>query len=211
MAIVNANYEFMMVDVGTNGRISDGGVIYHTQFWGLLQNNLLNIPESSSLPHTEDTFPYVFLGDDAFSLGVHFMKPYSREELTRNNRIFNYRLSRARRVVENAFGILVTRFGIFQKAIHLSPEKTTVITLACCYLHNYFMKKASRDYYSNILNMENIQTGQIDTGFERTEHVLTTLQRGTFRNSSNNAKQIRDLYRNYFNNEGQIPWQNNVI
>lgn len=51
-------------------------------------------------------------------------------------RIFNDRLSRGRRVVENVFSILVSRFGIFQRQILLSPDKATTITLACCYLHN---------------------------------------------------------------------------
>ena len=31
--LVNAVYEFMMVDVGANGRITDGGVLYYTEFW----------------------------------------------------------------------------------------------------------------------------------------------------------------------------------
>lgn len=30
LAIANANYEFIMCDVGTNGSISDGGVISNT-------------------------------------------------------------------------------------------------------------------------------------------------------------------------------------
>lgn len=208
MAIVNANYEFLMVDVGTNGRVSDGGVIYNTKFWELLQNNKLNIPKPSQLPDTVTNFPYVFVGDDAFALGINLMKPYNREHATRAERIFNYRLSRARRVVENAFGILVTRFGIFQKPINLSPEKTSTITLACCYLHNFLIRKASKNYYTNILITENLATGQCEIGSERSKTELTPLQKGTFRNSPKDAKQVRDSYRNYFNMEGQVLWQN---
>lgn len=43
MAIVNANYQFIMVDVGANGRISDGEVLYYTKFWEKFQNHTLNI------------------------------------------------------------------------------------------------------------------------------------------------------------------------
>lgn len=32
MSIVNANYQFIMVDIGANWRISDGGVLYYTKF-----------------------------------------------------------------------------------------------------------------------------------------------------------------------------------
>lgn len=212
MAIVNANYEFLMVDVGTNGRVSDGGVVYNTKFWELLQNNKLNIPKPSKLPDTDVSCPYVFVGDDAFALGTNLMKPYNREHATKSERIFNYRLSRARRVVENAFGILRTRFRIFEKPIYLSPEKVSTVTLACCYLHNFLMRKASKNYCTNnILITEDLATGLCEVGSERSQTELTPLQRGTFRKSPKNAKEVRDTYRNYFNNEGQIPWQNNVV
>lgn len=212
MAIVNANYEFIMVDVGTNGRVSDGGVLYYTDFWEQFQNNQLNIPQPSQLPNTEDKFPYVFIGDDAFSLGEHLLKPFSQEDLsTADNRIFNYRLSRARRVVENGFGILVTRFGIFQKAINLSPEKATIVVLACCYLHNFLMKKSHTNYYNNILSVENTETGTVEIGTERSEHTLNGLRLGSYRNATKNAKQVRECFRNYFNNEGQVDWQRKIL
>lgn len=55
------------------------------------------------------------VGDDAFALKTHLLKPYGGTNLTKAQKIFNYRLSRARRIVENAFGILASRFRIFQK------------------------------------------------------------------------------------------------
>lgn len=39
MAVVNANYEFIMVDVRTNGLVSDGGVLQNTTFGKKLKNN----------------------------------------------------------------------------------------------------------------------------------------------------------------------------
>lgn len=51
------------------------------------------------------------------------MEPYSQTELIVGTTIFTYRLNRAHRVVENAFEILVSMFGIFQRPITLSPEK----------------------------------------------------------------------------------------
>lgn len=52
------------------------------------------------------------------------MKPFPTRA-TRREKVFNYRLSRARRIVENALGILASRFRIFESFIALKPEKST--------------------------------------------------------------------------------------
>jgi hypothetical protein len=61
LAIVNANYEILLADVRTNGRISDGSVIRNTKFYELLNKNALKIPLPSQLPNSDKTAPYVFL------------------------------------------------------------------------------------------------------------------------------------------------------
>lgn len=68
MAIVNANYQFMMIDVGANGRVSDGGVMKNTVFWRKLSENQLNFPHPRRLASTEKKYPYVLIGDAAFQL-----------------------------------------------------------------------------------------------------------------------------------------------
>lgn len=60
------------------------------------------------------------------------MKPYAQGNLDAPSQEFNRRLSAIRVNVENAFGILDSRFGVFQKAIQLAPKKARIITLACC-------------------------------------------------------------------------------
>ncbi|KAL4090672.1 hypothetical protein QTP88_025466 [Uroleucon formosanum] len=190
-----------MVDVGANGRISDGGVLYYTKFWEQFQNRTLNIPPPSCLTNTIEKYPYVFLGDEAFSLQTYLMKPYSQHDLTNKRHIFNYRLSRAHRVVENAFGILASRFGVFQKPINLEPDKASTITLACCYLHNFLIENNKHLYVSkNVLITENLGTGELQIGDEITENVLTPFQR----NKSANAKIVREKYCDYFCEEGMF-------
>ena len=120
-----------------NGRISDGGVFKNCNIYPKLEDNCLNIPKPSPLPGTQTDCPYVIVADDAFPLKEYLLKPYSQVGLTKERRIFNYRLSRARRVVENAFGILANRFRIFMTPIGLAPEKVESITMACCALHNF--------------------------------------------------------------------------
>uniref|UniRef100_A0A1X7VHN6 DDE Tnp4 domain-containing protein n=1 Tax=Amphimedon queenslandica TaxID=400682 RepID=A0A1X7VHN6_AMPQE len=52
------------------------------------------------------------VANDAFLLKDYIQKPFSETGLTKERCIYNYRLSGARRVVENAFGILANRFRV---------------------------------------------------------------------------------------------------
>ncbi|XP_025266104.1 protein ALP1-like [Camponotus floridanus] len=112
MATCDAKYKFTWVDVGQFGSISDGGVWANTKFANDLSSGNVSLPDPSPLPGEEIPFPYMFVGDEAFPLTNYIMRPYSRKTLTDENRIFNYRLSRARRVIENIFGILTARWKI---------------------------------------------------------------------------------------------------
>jgi len=116
MVIANAHCEFIYCDVGTNGRISDGGVINNTIFYEQLVNNQLDIPAPEPVSFDLD-LKYVFVGDDAFAMRSDLIKPLNRASLNNERRICNYRISRARRVVENSYGI--SRFRVFNTAINL--------------------------------------------------------------------------------------------
>jgi hypothetical protein len=58
-------------------------------------------------------------------------------------RIFNYRMSRARMVVENVFVILSSMFRELRKPILLDANKAQIITLACVYLHNFLRRNSA--------------------------------------------------------------------
>jgi len=212
MAIVNANYEFIMVDVGTNGRVSDGGVFSNTQFYKRLVKNELYIPQPDNLPKSEIKQPYVLVGDDAFPLMDNLMKRFSRKNLTTEQAIFNYRLSRARHIVENAFGILSSRFRILLKEINLCPEKATMIVLACTHLHNYLRMKKFESYYQGGFNVENTTTGEMVNTNWKSDQMLLPLQQLSGRNISVSSKEIRLNFSHYFNSEqGAVPWKNESI
>ena len=70
------------------------------------------MPEDTVLPNSEITLRYVLVGDEAYPLTTYLMKPYSRRALDRSKATFNYRLSRARRVVECDFGICASKWRI---------------------------------------------------------------------------------------------------
>lgn len=130
-AIVNANYEFIYVHTGTNGRVSDGGIWNKTGIYKRLKVNKLNISNPIKIPNTDDVVPYIFVGDKAFSLMENLMKPYSYRG-THDEKVVNYRLCRAYRVVENVFGILASRFRVFLLPIAINVERIDASSCVLC-------------------------------------------------------------------------------
>ena len=144
LALVDTNYKFIYVDVGCNGRISDGGVFRNCSLSAAIERNILGIPAPRLVGGV--VLPYVIIADDAFPLKENLMKPYPFRGLLKENRITNYRFCRSRRVSENGFGILANRFRIFLTTIQLSPENTEKVVLASCVLHNFLQDKSPMQY-----------------------------------------------------------------
>jgi hypothetical protein len=93
MVVVNANYEFLYCDIGTNGCILDGGVIENTKFYEYLVNDRLELPPQKKPRNGTIDLPYVFVGNKVFALCQEFFKPFSQKNLNTERRNFNYRLS----------------------------------------------------------------------------------------------------------------------
>ena len=148
MAVCDANYKFTLLDIGDSGRNSDGGVFSSSSLGIAINNNSLNIPQPETIWNNDITYPFVIVGDEAFPLKTNLLKPYPKDSLDLRARIFNYRLSRARRVIENTFGILAARFRIFRRAIIGGEKMVTNITKACTVLHNYLMH--DKQFPSNV-------------------------------------------------------------
>ena len=100
MAACNANYEFIYVDVGKNGRVSAAGVWGNCTLRFAIENCQANIPPAVQLPNSDKIVPYVFVADDAFPLSPYLLKPYPFRDQSDEERVFSYRLSRARRTIE---------------------------------------------------------------------------------------------------------------
>lgn len=115
LALVDANYKFIAVDVGSYGKNSDGGIFANSNLGKALEQNKLHVPKDKNLPGTQFPVPYVIVADEAFPLKTYLLRPYPGSKMNGDiqKQVFNYRLSRARRVSENAFGILVQKFRSF--------------------------------------------------------------------------------------------------
>ena len=109
LGVVDYNYKFIYASVGANGATCDAQVLFYSNLYRAIVRNEIGLPTPESLPREGTPLPYFFVGDDAFALKEWMMNPFPFRGLDRKQRVFNYRLSRARRVVENAFGILANR------------------------------------------------------------------------------------------------------
>jgi hypothetical protein len=69
-AVVDANAKFIIIDVGDYGRNSVGGILKESNFGKLLDKNKLNLPTTPRKIHEEleETFPFVFVADEAYPL-----------------------------------------------------------------------------------------------------------------------------------------------
>lgn len=204
LALVDADYNFIAVDVGAYGKNSDGGIFANSTLGKALQQGTLSVPQQAALPNTATEAPYVIVGDEAFPLKTYLMRPYPGQNLDGLKRIFNYRLCRARRIVENAFGILTQKFRLYNRRIQAKPENVDYIILTTCVLHN-FIKKIDSNTYTHDTATININ----DAIAEESRLKNLPMQGG---NAAREAFRVRELFTNFFNSEaGSVTWQNDRI
>lgn len=110
------------------GSISDGGIWSQTNLVADLESNAADLPEPTPLPGRDIPFPYVIVADEAFPLKPYLMRPFPRrvKRLTDEERVFNYRLCRARLCIENTFGI-ASRWRILHRKMCCSVENAEKI------------------------------------------------------------------------------------
>ena len=105
MALVDANYKFIFVDTGEYGSNSDGSTFKNSNFGQSFLNGELSIPPPKMLPNFPEggPVPHCIVADEAFPQRIDLMRPFPRGQrfrLPREEQIYNYRLSRVRRIVE---------------------------------------------------------------------------------------------------------------
>ena len=142
------------------------------------------------------------------------MRPYPGHDLPEDEVVFNYRLLRARRVIENKFGILVTCWRIFKRHIIAKVEKAVLLAQTACCLHNYLQQQLNGSSLSNLADRE-VNGGELLPGSWRRETPGTNLSRIGQMSSNNYDRQasvVHDEFKQYFNSEnGSLEWQLRVV
>lgn len=199
LVLVDANLCFRVTDVGAYGRGSDGGVLRESVFGRRLAAGTLELFPDAVIPNAEclGPLPFTFVGDEAFPLRRNLMRPYPGRALTQNRRLFNYRLSRARMVVENAFGVLAARFRVYHRVIGLQPHSAELCVKATCVLHN-LLRRDAPPRTSRPLDPHHPTGSQTD---------LRSVTRQGTNNACREAVRIREAYTTYFSSEaGSVEW-----
>jgi len=189
MAIADANLCFTVIDVGAYGKERDSNIFKESNFGKKLYSNKLELPNTEILPMTHDCpQPFVFIGDKAFALHSNLLRPYPGRALDDTKKVFNYRLSRARRTVECTFGVLANKWRVLHTPIQVEPEFADKIIKACCILHNFVRRRDGFNFEDTDTNM--LQDIKV---------------RGTGARSQ--GTEVRDYFANYFMGPGSVPFQ----
>ncbi|KAH9360487.1 hypothetical protein HPB48_009650 [Haemaphysalis longicornis] len=108
---------------------------------------MLYTPNIGSVPATRRVLFHLYLTVMKCCccfLGLHSLTAAvgGSQQITENQKgIFNYRLSRPRRIIENTFGIMVQRWRILRRPFKAKKENITQIVGACIILHNFLMSE----------------------------------------------------------------------
>ncbi len=132
---VNHLGHFVDVYIGWPGRVHDARVFTNSTLYRKGQEGVLLPPWVEHLGGGD--IPLVILGDPAYPLLSWLMKAFpDNGRLTPQQKLFNYRLSRARVVVEHAYGRLKARWRCLMKRIDIDVRNVPELIAACCALHN---------------------------------------------------------------------------
>lgn len=200
MAVADAEYRFVAVDIGQFGRVNDSACFNESVFGQRLASGQLDLPPDKPLPGTSTPSPHVLVADEAFPLQRNMMRPFPGSRLTDERRkVFNYRLSRARRTVESAFGIMSSRFRVFRRPLCILMEHADKVVKACTILHNFLL--------NHRIYLEACDLEQVEMHRQSGSSSLQPLVR-VGRGSAAEARDIREDFVNYFvGPEGSVPWQ----
>ncbi|TKR73176.1 hypothetical protein L596_020516 [Steinernema carpocapsae] len=193
MAVCDSQYRFIYFDVGSYGHRHDSRILDRSSLGRAICEETIPFPEDDRIWEQGPELPYFFLGDGGFPLGRRIMKPFSGATRP-EEAVFNFRLSHARNVIENAFGILAAKWRILLAPIETDVNFSSKIVASCIHLHNFVMKE---------------DRGERSRCEDIPEARLTSapIQPRSSTSSSAAARSVRQNLVNYFQNEGAVEYQ----
>ena len=211
MALSSASYKFIYVNIGAEGGAGDGGTWQMCGLARALAEGRAGLPDDTHLPHDDEPIPFHIVADDAFALKTNLMKPYSHQSQDPTERLYSYRLSRARRVVENSFGLLQTRWRIFGTTLQQRVDVCKKIVMAGCVMHNICLHHYphTRTDVDHEDNDHNVVAG---AWREEAANLMADLMSRRGERHSVRAKAVRDYLARYYTSDvGAVEWQERMV
>lgn len=173
-AVVDPDYLFTDLNIGWPGSVHDARVFTHSTICHQADSGTLLPSAYSTSIHGVQVPPFI-IGDAAYPLKPWLMKPFPDRGLCDEKKRYNYRISRARMVVENAFGRLKGRWRRLMKRNDMSVYHVPCIVTACCVLHNVCETfKESYDDSWNCSDSQPTNPSQDDSQVHSTNPIAAT-------------------------------------
>jgi hypothetical protein len=225
LAVCDAYGRFLFVDIGAYGGSCDARILEDTEFYKQMQSGELQRPDPRPLPGTDDPLDCFVIGDSAFQHHVWLQKGYALSTMRKLNAetirrlIYNYRICRARRIVEDGFGLFAMEWRIFRTEIVAGETLLNLIISAACCLHNFLLADAEQRLRRkpNLVDHENTETGEIVDGTWRKDVGASLLGSVIYRSAGRarrtergDAVAQRERLADWFLSEAgraSAPWQ----
>ena len=125
------------------------------KYAGITSDRPLSGTEGPNLSH-------FFVGDKIFALNRNILRPFGGSNLSIKKRGYSYRLCKARRCVDCAFGILSNKWRIFQRSLNVSPDFAVDIVKACVVLYNFVRERDGYKFEDalTVTGLEDVPDGQ---------------------------------------------------
>lgn len=144
--ICDSKFRFLDVFIGFPGSCHDANLWQSSPIYKSIVSGQVQLAENA-----------IILGDSAYPVSKFLLAPYrDNGHLSREEKQFNYCLSSTRVFIEQAFGILKSKFRILDHLDASSPPKISKIVFACAILHNFIINNGCQSEYE-LLNTEIVE------------------------------------------------------
>ena len=114
--VADSESRLIYIDKAAYGKRSDCGTFCASTLYHFSEDSESTLPKPAGFEGSGTEMPFVILGDKAYPLKTYLTKPLARKDVSCDERVVNYRLSRARRYTECAFGIRAAKWRLLNKA-----------------------------------------------------------------------------------------------
>jgi len=169
--VSDSESRFIFIDIAVYGKQSDGGTFSASTLYHFLEDFESTLPKPASFERSGIEMSFFILSDEAYPLKTYLMRPFARKDLSCEERVFNYWLSRARRCFECAFGILTAKWRLLNKTIETKVNKAERTVRCICLLHNIIIDLERNNTWS-FCSSRNFTNSWIPSGWNKCQRQI---------------------------------------